>query len=518
MPPYKTPLSLITPRSLIWVLLLALLAPALALAGNGDESVLLRIAESDIEDVENLYGFDFDDADGFLEGGQWVFELEVSEVSVNVFEALELDERVTVDTAGPARIPTLDAAGFAGRDLGSQELATGRLSTGCRTGGLVPNWTGYSHQFALGQVGVAPTERLQGNCGRSVVVAVIDTGIASTLPSLDGVLLPGYDFVLDREGASEWRAVGHKRRGSSRSKVEAAVQQSITAIVEGQGVPVVVDQSITAIVEQSITAIVEDLELPTAFGHGTLVAGLVHAVAPEARILPIRAFDGKGEGDVFDIVRAIYYAVDRGADVINLSFSTTSNSPELLRAIEFAKGRGVACVAAVGNQGRNVLTYPAAFDDVAGVAAIEDNDSAAHFTNVGEAVAISAPGERLISLFPGGLYAAVWGTSFSAPLVSGAVALVIGRSYGDAQPGEALGVIKEAARPHATEQELGEGVLDIAEALVQMLRSRDSVPDSDPLSDLSDGPDFDPEDEDEEEDEEEDEDEDFEEDDEEDDD
>ena len=105
-------------------------------------------------------------------------------------------------------------------------------------------------------------------------------------------------------------------------------------------------------------------QLPAAFGHGTMVAGIVHLVAPTARIMPLKAFTADGTSRTFDIVRAIYYAVDHGARVINMSFSAAMPSPEIARAINYATDRGVICVASAGNLGREVVVYPGGFRNV----------------------------------------------------------------------------------------------------------------------------------------------------------
>lgn len=202
------------------------------------------------------------------------------------------------------------------------------------------------------------------------------------------------------------------------------VEQSDDSVRNGQGVARL-DLSTAAIVESAVGSVVAGDEVPTYFGHGTMVAGLVRLTAPSAWIMPLRVFDGSGQGHVFDIVRAIYHAVDHGADVINMSFSVGQGSQELRRAIQYARLHGVVCVAAAGNQGDNSLIYPAAYPDVISVASLEGEELTL-FSNYGSnIVELGAPGSGVISAFPGGLYGAGWGTSFSAPLVAGTVALLV---------------------------------------------------------------------------------------------
>ena len=113
------------------------------------------------------------------------------------------------------------------------------------------------------------------------------------------------------------------------------------------------NQSTVAFLDQSTVAFL-DGKLPAAFGHGTMVAGLVHLVAPTAKIMPLKAFRADGTSRVLDIVRAVYYAADHGATVINMSFSLSGSSPELAEALEYATSRKVICVASAGNMGKPI--------------------------------------------------------------------------------------------------------------------------------------------------------------------
>jgi subtilisin family serine protease len=187
---------------------------------------------------------------------------------------------------------------------------------------------------------------------------------------------------------------------------------------------VILNQSTTAILDQSTTAILDQTKLPSDFGHGTMVAGLVHLVAPTAKIMPVKVFTGNGTATLGDIVAGIHWAVDHGADVINMSFSSSSGSKELKAAIDYATSKGVICVASAGNDGQDVEVYPAALN-VIGVGSTDDSMRRSSFSNYGSNVDLAAPGEGDITLYPGGHYAAAWGTSFSAPLVAGSAALLV---------------------------------------------------------------------------------------------
>jgi hypothetical protein len=168
-------------------------------------------------------------------------------------------------------------------------------------------------------------------------------------------------------------------------------------------------------------------------GHGTFIAGLIALIAPEAKIMPIRAFSPDGVSDAFSVAQGIKYAVDHGARVINLSFGSTDDSQVLHDAVTYAQQRGVLLVAAVGNENKgNDLApqFPANWDlDVMGVAAIDSTNRKAVFSNYGNNVSVSAPGVNLVSLYPelnnSPDYATWSGTSFAAPLASAGAALIL---------------------------------------------------------------------------------------------
>lgn len=84
-----------------------------------------------------------------------------------------------------------------------------------------------------------------------------------------------------------------------------------------------------------------------------MVMGVIHLVAPAARLLPLKTFRSDGTGFLSDIVRAVYYAVENNANVINMSFDTQTNSQELRTALSYANQNNIICVASAGNQGRS---------------------------------------------------------------------------------------------------------------------------------------------------------------------
>lgn len=315
----------------------------------------------------------------------------------------------------------------------------------------------YVSQAAATIINLPSAQSMSSGAG---TIAIIDTGIDPDHPALRRWVVPGFDFVHNVAGiASEWSDLAQS--------TVAFLDQSTVAFLD-QTNSAVLNQSTVAFLDQSTVAFLDTNTLPAAFGHGTMVAGIVHLVAPTAKIMPLKAFQADGSSNTFDIIRAIYYAVDNGANVINMSFSLAGSSQEFVRAINYATDHGVICVASAGNDGADNLKYPAALRNVIGVASTSNLDVRSTFSNFGSGlVTLAAPGEGIITTYPGGHYAAAWGTSFSAPFVAGAPGLLL--QY-DPKTNFFEGV---DALSHAKEltSDLGYGRLDLYQALTSRIKS-----------------------------------------------
>jgi subtilisin len=174
-------------------------------------------------------------------------------------------------------------------------------------------------------------------------------------------------------------------------------------------------------------------------GHGTHVSGIiagenngygVTGVAYNAKIMPVKALNSSGSGSYSAIAKGIYYAVDNGANIINLSLGGDASSQTLKSAIEYASSKGVIVVMASGNEGGSVPGYPARYADKSGIAvgAVNKEGNLTDFSNRagGNQLAyVTAPGQSIYSTVPGNEYANYSGTSMASPYVAGVVALML---------------------------------------------------------------------------------------------
>ena len=268
-------------------------------------------------------------------------------------------------------------------------------------------WDGYVNQPAA-QIIHLSNAHSTFNVSGAGIVADIDTGVDPNQPVLQGVLLNGYDFTRNQPGGSELNDINLSNPPPCGSCPAAYVNQHTAAMV---------DQHTAAMVDGNAYA---------AFGHGTMVAGVIHLVAPTAQILPLKSFHADGTGNLSDILRAIYYAVQNNANVINMSFDLTQSSTELSNAINYASNHNLILVASSGNDGKQEIVYPAGLQNVMGVASTNNQDQRSSFSNYGDQVVwVAAPGEAIITTYPFATYAAGWGTSFSSPMVAGTAALLL---------------------------------------------------------------------------------------------
>ena len=239
---------------------------------------------------------------------------------------------------------------------------------------IPPNDPDYDRQWALPHIQAEQAWREMGEL-QPVTVAVIDTGVCLTHEDLQGrVLTGGYDFVDNDDDP-------------------------------------------------------EDV-----FGHGCSVAGIIAAntdngigiagFAPNSSILPVRVLGPSGSGSMADVAAGIVFSADNGADIINLSLGSMVGSQVTKDAVEYAMGKGVTVIASAGNSGGSLPGYPARYEGVVAVGAIDANGSRSSFSNKGGD--IWAPGRDVHTIFLDNGYKALNGTSFSAPYVAAMAAVLQG--------------------------------------------------------------------------------------------
>ena len=276
--------------------------------------------------------------------------------------------------------------------------------------------SGYVNQKAFSQVRLPAQPTTYTGAG--MVVAVLDTGISQDHPAFAGRLLPGWDMVDD-------------------------------------------------------DPIPNDEPGGAGWGHGTHVAGIVAHVAPEAQILPVRVLDPQGRGDTFVVAYAIEWAVNQGADVINMSLGTAFHSQVLSETVSWATDQGVVIVAAAGNLNSTQPQYPAHYPQVVSVTGVDEENRKAPFANYGEGwIDIAAPSVGITSTIvgpQGNGYASWSGTSMATAFVSGAAAL--GRQK---FPNMSVGGLEQRLEVTAQnidnvnpdyKQKLGKGLLDVSALL-----------------------------------------------------
>ncbi|MCA9284713.1 MAG: S8 family serine peptidase [Phycisphaerales bacterium] len=290
----------------------------------------------------------------------------------------------------------------------------------------------YSSQYAWPLLGLSEAHAV--SLGEGALVAIIDTGLDASHPVFAGAtILAGLDFVGDELGAGDL----------------------------GDGI----DNDNDGVTDEMV-------------GHGTFVAGLIHTIAPQATILPLRAIDTEGNGSAFAVAQAVGAALAAGADVINLSFSSTDANDLLSSMIEQAQSAGVVVVTAAGNSSViGEAPFPADMSGILAVAATNAKDIKADFSNAGGFVDLSAPGVAIASTMPADAYAFTDGTSMAAAMVSGGAALV--RAHEPLFTGAQIRAkLKSSAVPidalnPGLAGKLGAGRLDLAAAVDALTASAD---------------------------------------------
>ncbi len=175
------------------------------------------------------------------------------------------------------------------------------------------------------------------------------------------------------------------------------------------------------------------------FGHGTHVAGIIAAsnnkigvvgIVPDVDLYAVKVLDAYGSGYLSDLVEGIDWCINNGIQIINLSVEVQDDLPLLREAIKRALNSGVIVVAASGNNNGGSTVYPAAYEGVISVSAIDENDNIASFSAIGK-VDFTAPGVDILSTYIGDSYTSFSGTSMASPHVTGVLALLLADKRND---------------------------------------------------------------------------------------
>jgi subtilisin family serine protease len=285
----------------------------------------------------------------------------------------------------------------------------------------------YANQHALAQADFRATPRASDGAG--VTVAILDTGISSRQPALNGHLVPGWNILTGRADPEDFP--NHRDD-------------------DGNGY------------------------IDEATGHGTMVAGIVALLAPKARLMPVKVLNSDGVGNLYQLVEGIHWALDHGANVLNMSLGVPRKSDALSEALDEAYARGAVVVTSAGNQGAEQAQFPANISKVLTVAALNPDNTKADFSSYGSVVDVCAPGVDIYSTNWSGGYTVWSGTSFAAPFVTAEVALVWSR-YPRTDNQSLQRAITDTARNvdgvnPAYKGRLGKGLIDIDRAVASRPR------------------------------------------------
>ncbi len=210
-------------------------------------------------------------------------------------------------------------------------------------------------------------------------------------------------------------------------------------------------------------------------GHGTEIAGIIAAVrnnhigisgiAPKVKIMVLRAGTASGYLEEDDVIRALFYALNNGARIVNMSFGDTNVSTLFHDVLHYLWQKGLVLISAAGNSGSNQVFYPAGFSETIAVGASDQNGRLAGFSNFGPVLDVLAPGSEILSTAPQNHYAVVNGTSFGAPIVSAEAALLLAH-WPQLNNEQIRTIIKGSASGHTVgNHQIGSGVVNVFNAL-----------------------------------------------------
>ncbi len=292
---------------------------------------------------------------------------------------------------------------------------------------------------------------------------------------------------MDAMERFNWKRAQIEQMLSGKEEVEWNVQmvRADEAAAEINGAPVkvaVLDSGVEFLagipVERSVNLVKDEQDLPYYMndmtGHGTAIADIIHQICPQAQIYSVKVMDSQNRGRLSDIVAGIYWCIEQDVDIINMSFGTSTKSDILEKAIQAAAEQGIMMVSSAGNGGtKSAVEYPAAFEEVIAVGAVDTTAQKTEESATGEEVELTAPGEQIASKSLLGLETVNSGTSMAAPHVAGAAALLMQQSESK-DAAFIRRVLQKSSNPLGDEAYFGSGLLDVAYAQ-EMLEEYEEV-------------------------------------------
>jgi len=294
---------------------------------------------------------------------------------------------------------------------------------------VVPDDSNYSSQYSLKNINAEEAWNL--NTGSNIAIAIIDTGVEWTHSDLVNNIWNNSDESCDNSSDLDNNSYKGDCRGYDFVDVSSGCGDSDCSD--------------------------EDNNPEDGYGHGTHVAGIASAssnnslgiagICWNCSIMPVRAGykDSFGNGvlTLADVIQALHYSADNNANIISMSFGG-SHSASLQEAINYSSSKSIL-VASAGNQGSNKKQYPCGYENVICVAATNANNESASYSNYGEWVDLAAPGSSILSTYLNNNYLSQSGTSMSAPLVAGSIALI--KSFFNKNQEEILTALNSTGSP-----------------------------------------------------------------------
>ena len=312
---------------------------------------------------------------------------------------------------------------------------------------FVPNDPLRSRQWALDMVNAYEAwDITRGN--HSVVIAVLDTGIDWTHPDLEA------NMWSDEDGYHGYNFISNNR--------------------------LPMDDNINSYDENGVW-------VPNTYTyHGTHIAGVASAVIDnsvgvsgmaQALLMAVKVMNESGEGTDTTVSSGIRWAVDHGADIVTMSLGVEGMSLTLTNAVNYASSHGVVLVAASGNSGTSTVSYPAAYQNVIAVGAVDETGRRAEFSNYGTGLDLVAPGVQIYSTQAGSSYQYLSGTSTAAPFVAGVIAMMLSVDpY--LTPGEISTILNATAQDVSIpgyDTSTGWGIVDAFRAVAQVSNPRVTI-------------------------------------------